>query len=268
MELKACFVDGVEFINSDLFPNLLQSERESSGFFVETLEQMVNVVWSPSAPENKDSYFSSELAEKSLSKNANLTIFKDFLLNVLLCNEVIVTRNKGNGTARKFVFQSLSPDEVAFIEAMDTSGVSLSFCSDTEKRVIVTSKEGSITNMKFKIHGSLSFTADRKRMSFVIEETNGKIKLLSKGADSKVFTFLNSADKLTQDMLKATNKNLTNFASQGNRTLVFAAKTLDENEFKEWKEAYDNATVLQLKIVSCILKSQNLIFYSIARWCS
>jgi magnesium-transporting ATPase (P-type) len=80
-------------------------------------------------------------------------------------------------------------------------------------------------------------------MSFVIEETNGKIKLLSKGADSKVFTFLNSADKLTQDMLKATNKNLTNFASQGNRTLVFAAKTLDENEFKEWKEAYDNATV-------------------------
>eukprot|EP00475_Leptophrys_vorax_P029959 TRINITY_DN44436_c0_g1_i1.p1 TRINITY_DN44436_c0_g1~~TRINITY_DN44436_c0_g1_i1.p1 ORF type:complete len:1179 (+),score=393.39 TRINITY_DN44436_c0_g1_i1:363-3539(+) len=245
MELKACFVDGFQFINADLFPQLVAAEKAKlAGKFdnVETLENLVNVVWKESLAQE----LNKRLPEHTISQDPNHSIMKDFILNILCCNDVIASRNRSDPNKGKYIFQSLSPDEIAFNEALQSNGICLTSSSDVAKDISVELEkdDGSveIKRVRYKIHGLLGFTADRKRMSVVVENPEGRFKLFTKGADSKLATFLENTS-INEKMMTMANDYLKKFANDGNRTLAFASRTLSPGEFEEWKSAFTEAQV-------------------------
>jgi len=76
----------------------------------------------------------------------------------------------------------------------------------------------------------MDFTSDRKRMSVLLRDPiDGKIKLLSKGADSIIL------DRLDQNQIGKDEKSKTEWfldtaSRQGLRTLLMAMKVVEESE--------------------------------------
>lgn len=69
----------------------------------------------------------------------------------------------------------------------------------------------------------------------LVQEADGTIVLLTKGADSEIFKRLKAGD----DAAKATiTDDLTYFSKQGYRTLALGVRTFAEAEVKEWLEQY------------------------------
>jgi phospholipid-translocating ATPase len=68
---------------------------------------------------------------------------------------------------------------------------------------------------------------------------DGKIVLLCKGADSIIKNLLNEK---SMDLFDRTDVHLTKFADEGLRTLCLAWKEIPEDEYKEWKNVYHEAS--------------------------
>eukprot|EP00475_Leptophrys_vorax_P011810 TRINITY_DN18301_c0_g3_i1.p1 TRINITY_DN18301_c0_g3~~TRINITY_DN18301_c0_g3_i1.p1 ORF type:complete len:822 (+),score=220.65 TRINITY_DN18301_c0_g3_i1:236-2467(+) len=246
MELKACFVDGVEFVNGNLFPELLEQEKAKhqvagDGVAVGSLQSLAQAFMIETLHEDA-LQVDGRLVQGSLSKDPEMHLFQDFLLCVLLCNDVIVTPNVSNPGYGKYVYQSLSPDEVAFVEALNAHDITLTSSTEQKKEFKIHGVNVNTSRLKFTVHGLLGFTADRKRMSVVVEDPKGRYKLFTKGADSKIATLLGETSQ-NRNLLAITNQYLNYFASDGNRTLVFASKTLTPEEFKDWQTNFQEASI-------------------------
>lgn len=91
---------------------------------------------------------------------------------------------------------------------------------------------------RYEILNVLEFTSDRKRMSVIVRTSNGKIKLYIKGADSTIYSRLyrNHSDDKSDQFSVITQTHLTQFASEGLRTLCCAVAEIDEKQYKAWNE--------------------------------
>lgn len=79
-------------------------------------------------------------------------------------------------------------------------------------------------------------------MSVIIRELeNGKIILLSKGADSIIAARLNFEKNESDNKGKfdATSELLEKYASTGLRTLMLAKRKLSEEQYNEWNKKYN-----------------------------
>ncbi len=84
----------------------------------------------------------------------------------------------------------------------------------------------------YQLLNVLEFLSARKRTSVVVRLPNGRLLLLSKGADS---VMLQRVDKNKSGFVKQTNKHSKDFGEVGLRTLVVAYKQLDEKEYTKWQ---------------------------------
>jgi phospholipid-translocating ATPase len=75
-------------------------------------------------------------------------------------------------------------------------------------------------------------------MSVIVRFPNGRLLLLSKGANS---VMLQHVDKNKSGFVKETNKHSKDFGEVGLRTLVVAYKQLDENEYTKWQAKFAEA---------------------------
>ncbi len=82
----------------------------------------------------------------------------------------------------------------------------------------------------------LDFTSDRKRMSAIVRAPNGKIKLYTKGADSVIYDQL--SEESSGQFADVTETQLSQFASEGLRTLCCAVVDIDEEFYQEWNKKY------------------------------
>ncbi len=94
----------------------------------------------------------------------------------------------------------------------------------------------------FKILQSFEFNSDRKRMSVIIRDGT-TIKLYMKGADNAVLARLDKNVEQIYD--KPVNKKLEDYSRKGYRTLVFAMKTMSEEEYKGLKERLDDVAAAE-----------------------
>jgi phospholipid-transporting ATPase len=80
-------------------------------------------------------------------------------------------------------------------------------------------------------------------MSVVIRFPNNAVKVLVKGADTSVLSIL-AKDSGIDDRARraATQSHLTEYSSQGLRTLVIAARDLTEEELELWQCRFDDAS--------------------------
>ncbi len=86
-----------------------------------------------------------------------------------------------------------------------------------------------------------AFDNDRKRSSVIVRDSFDVIRLLVKGADTSVMPFI---DSNSCSFVAETQAQVNLFGDQGLRTLVFAGRVLSVEEYTEWNEEVQAASLL------------------------
>ncbi|KAJ1941089.1 phospholipid transporting ATPase, partial [Linderina macrospora] len=156
----------------------------------------------------------------------------EFFTVLSLCHTVISdTPDPANKDYIEYKAQS--PDEAALVST--ARDVGFTFLRREKDRLFCNFLGHQQT---YTLLATLEFTSARKRMSVVVKREDGRLMLLSKGADSVIMERLRSnQDRLVQ----ATLDDLELFANHGLRTLCLAYRLLDAQEFEDWKSEYDQA---------------------------
>uniref|UniRef100_A0A8D0H695 Phospholipid-transporting ATPase n=1 Tax=Sphenodon punctatus TaxID=8508 RepID=A0A8D0H695_SPHPU len=154
---------------------------------------------------------------------------QEFFRLLSLCHTVM-TEEKNAG---ELIYQVQSPDEGALVTAARNFG--FIFKSRTPETITVEEMGKLIT---YRLLAILDFNHVRKRMSVIVRNPDGQIKLYSKGADTILFERLHPSN---EELMFLTSDHLGEFAGEGLRTLALAYKNLTEEQFKEWLKMYQEA---------------------------
>uniref|UniRef100_A0AAY4AR21 Phospholipid-transporting ATPase n=1 Tax=Denticeps clupeoides TaxID=299321 RepID=A0AAY4AR21_9TELE len=127
------------------------------------------------------------------------------------------------------VYKAQSPDEGALVTAARNFG--FVFCSRTPGTVTVHELGRPVT---YTLLAILDFNNIRKRMSVIVRNPEGRIRLYCKGADTVLFDRLHPCN---HDEIPSPHT----YASDGLRTLALAYRDLTEDEWEEWAELYRGA---------------------------
>ncbi|CAH2046506.1 unnamed protein product [Thlaspi arvense] len=152
-----------------------------------------------------------------------------FLTVMAICNTVIPVRSK----AGDIVYKAQSQDEDALVIAA------------AKLHMVFVGKNANLLEIRFngliiryEVLEILEFTSDRKRMSVVVKDCqNGKIILLSKGADESILPYA-CAGQQTRTIAEA----VEHYAQLGLRTLCLAWRELEEDEYLEWSVKFKEAS--------------------------
>ncbi|KAG7245496.1 hypothetical protein INR49_010947 [Caranx melampygus] len=147
---------------------------------------------------------------------------QEFFRLLALCHTVM-PEEKSEG---HLVYQAQSPDEGALVTAARNFG--FVFRARTPETITVYEMGRAVT---YQLLAILDFSNVRKRMSVIVRNPQGHIKLYSKGADTIIFERL---DPSSEDLMCTTSEHLSEFAGEGLRTLALAYKDIDENDFEVW----------------------------------
>lgn len=77
----------------------------------------------------------------------------------------------------------------------------------------------------------LEFTSDRKRMSVIVKDAEGKRWIYTKGAESYVFPLCANS---SSDLVTKTDGHISDFARLGLRTLAIARRQIGEAEYQDF----------------------------------
>ncbi|XP_072997233.1 phospholipid-transporting ATPase 1-like [Typha latifolia] len=240
MEFQRASVYGKDYGNSlHVASDTLQeiSDAESLGGQNRKLKSEINVDLNLKA-----------LLRKGLVDKERLAAH-EFFLTLAACNTVIPMMTTSSASSAQdheteaINYQGESPDEQALVTAASAYGYTL--IERTTGHILV-----DINGEKTRLHvlGLHEFDSVRKRMSVVIKFPDNAVKVLVKGADSSMLSILegHSEDKLGNSVpakiRHATENHLTSYSSTGLRTLVIASRDLNDTEFSEWQEKYEEAS--------------------------
>ncbi|XP_032120913.1 phospholipid-transporting ATPase ID [Sapajus apella] len=157
----------------------------------------------------------------------------EFFRLLSLCHTVM-SEEKNEG---ELYYKAQSPDEGALVTAARNFG--FVFRSRTPKTITVHEMGTAIT---YQLLAILDFNNIRKRMSVIVRNPEGKIRLYCKGADTILLDRLHHS---TQELLSTTVDHLNEYAGEGLRTLVLAYRDLDEEYYEEWAERRLQASLAQ-----------------------
>ena len=117
-------------------------------------------------------------------RESNPEVLMLFFRILALCHTAIPEYNEETDS---FSYEAESPDEGAFLVAAREFG--FEFCKRTQSSIFVRERHPSsqeFVEKEFKLLNLLDFTSKRKRMSVIVQDENGQILLLCKGADRSV----------------------------------------------------------------------------------
>ncbi|NWI80625.1 AT8B3 ATPase, partial [Dryoscopus gambensis] len=141
----------------------------------------------------------------------------------------------GFSPADQLVYQAASPDEEALVLAARNLGYV--FLARTQDSITISELGRTRT---YEVLAMLDFNSDRKRMSVLVRDPQGTIRLYTKGADTVIL------DRLRR---RGPNETLTEraldrFAGETLRTLCVASREVSEAEFRAWSRRHREAAVL------------------------
>ncbi|XP_071584187.1 phospholipid-transporting ATPase IK isoform X4 [Heliangelus exortis] len=157
-------------------------------------------------------------------------VLREFLRLLALCHTVIVEEKDD-----QLVYQAASPDEEALVLAARNMGyIFLARTQDT----ITISELGK--RRTYQVLAMLDFNSDRKRMSVLVRDPEGTIRLYTKGADTVILERLQRRG--TNEIF--TERALDHFAEETLRTLCLATKEVSEAEYKVWSRRHQEVSIL------------------------
>nr|XP_055066724.1 phospholipid-transporting ATPase ID isoform X2 [Misgurnus anguillicaudatus] len=185
--------------------------------------------WNPLADRDFCFYDQSLLEAVMMGESA----VHEFFRVLSLCHTVM-SEEKSEG---ELLYKAQSPDEGALVTAARNFG--FVFRSRTPGTVTTQELGKSVT---YTLLAILDFNNIRKRMSVIVKNPEGHIRLYCKGADTVLFERLHPSN---QELLNITSDHLNEYAGDGLRTLAVAYRDLSEKQWEEWEERYrcaDKAT--------------------------
>ncbi|XP_050214936.1 phospholipid-transporting ATPase 1-like [Mercurialis annua] len=171
----------------------------------------------------------------------------EFFLTLAACNTVIPIRtcdtssscaeNQLQEDVETIEYQGESPDEQALVAAASAYGYTL--FERTSGHIVI---DVNGEKLRFDVLGMHEFDSVRKRMSVVIRFPDNSVKVLVKGADTSMFSILAKDNEGDDNVRCATQSHLTEYSSEGLRTLVVAARDLTEEELELWESRFEDAS--------------------------
>ncbi len=159
----------------------------------------------------------------------------EFFKMIACCHEVSSSRPK-DGKGDYLIYAGQSPDEVCLVDAAQR--IAVEFVDNRSN--VLTLKVGAKDQSKRTIHvnllASFPFDSYRARMSVIIRDEDGSIKLYCKGSDERLSKLLTKTrDEQEKDPMLNTAANYLDAASgRGLRTLYMAMRVFGQREFEEW----------------------------------
>ncbi|PIA36567.1 hypothetical protein AQUCO_03300037v1 [Aquilegia coerulea] len=176
------------------------------------------------------------LLNKKWIKRSNIPDITMFFRVMALCHTGIPVNDDGT---EKLKYEAESPEEVAFLIASQEFG--FQFFRRTQSTMVlkeVDPASGAVVEREYKLLNMLEFSSARKRMSVIIKDEDDQIFLLSKGADSIIYDMLADDGKLH---LWETRAHLADYAEDGLRTLAFAYRKIESEEYENWNTTFTQA---------------------------
>jgi phospholipid-transporting ATPase len=177
----------------------------------------------------EDKYKSFDELRLETLQGSNL-ILNEFLSLLSVCHTVIP---EYDDATNELTYQASSPDEAALVDG----ATSLGYVFHTRKPKSVTIKKGD-TDLQYEILAVNEFNSTRKRMSILVRDPSGQVKVMIKGADTVIFERLAKGC----EYYEKTAKHLEEYALIGLRTLCLAYRDISEPEYTAWKKKFDEAS--------------------------
>ncbi|ESW27166.1 hypothetical protein PHAVU_003G179500 [Phaseolus vulgaris] len=255
MEFIKCSIAGVAYGRGVTEVERALSRRHESDS-VQELKEVKNIA---KVGESKSSikgfnFMDERIMNGSWIKEPNANVIQNFLRLLAVCHTAIPEIDEGTG---KVSYEAESPDEAAFVIAARELG--FEFYERTHTAISLRELDpitGLKTERSYKILNVLEFSSARKRMSVIVRDKEGKLLLLSKGADSVMFERI---AKNGRDFEENTRQHISEYADSGLRTLILAYRELNEEEYyqfnKEFTEAKNLVSADQEQIVDGIIQN-------------
>ena len=166
----------------------------------------------------------------------DIIYINEFLIALALANECMVENNNdynnNSDDPEEVKYAATSPDDLELVKFAAKQGFKLIQTSFDEKVILIGNKK-----LKFKILQELTFSSERKRMSVIVEDARGIIKIYTKGADVEISKRLSHKSRYSENY-KNTMHNIENISNLGYRTLMVAFREIDKKEYLKWKEKF------------------------------
>eukprot|EP01034_Spumella_vulgaris_P024823 gene24823-31210_t len=152
---------------------------------------------------------------------------QQFFRILAICHDVIPERVDG-----KIKLSASNPDDEALVCAAEYFG--FQFCDRKDKFCVIANRESGEME-EVEILNVIEFSSKRKRMSVIIKDTDGQIKILTKGADSVMMHRLRAGQEY---LVNQTDKDMREYAIEGLRCLIIAFAVIKEKDYRKWSEGY------------------------------
>jgi len=178
--------------------------------------------------------FNKDWNESMEFNGASLNPYLENFINILALAHTIIAEDK-NGV---LFYNASSPDELALTNAARHFG--LTFTERDEDNNMVIHNKFTNKSAKYRLLNVIEFTSARKRMSIIVKGPDGKIIIMTKGADSHIIPRLAEGQ---DELIKTTERYLQTYAEDGLRTLILAQKEVDPEYYDNWSRQYNEAQV-------------------------
>ncbi|CAM2113900.1 unnamed protein product [Caretta caretta] len=215
MAFKKCCINGQTYGES----------RDGSGQ-LQNHEEQVDFSWNMYA-DGKLTFCDHYLIEQI--RSGKETEVRQFFFLLAICHTVMVDASDG-----QLNYQAASPDEGALVTAARNFG--FVFLSRTQNTITISEMGIERT---YDVLAILDFNSDRKRMSVIVKEPGGNIRLYCKGADTVIYERLHPVNRQRQ----ITQEALDIFANETLRTLCLCYKDISHDEYETWNKKFMEASV-------------------------
>ena len=162
---------------------------------------------------------------------------EQFLLNIVINHDVLIEKKTKRNDV---IYQGVSPDEVTLVSAANELGYT--FVSRENNKIVIFIYDNEKNEEKireFDVLQKFDFTSERQRSSIIVrDKLSNKIMIYIKGSDKKIFS---GKDEFSaKNIYEISQKHVDQFARQGLRTLCYSFKYLDEIEYNDWVERYND----------------------------
>ncbi|CAF2185919.1 BnaA07g24470D [Brassica napus] len=239
MEFIKCSVAGTAYGRGVTEVEMAMGRRKGSPLVFESNEDDVEYSKEPFVEESTVKGFNFR-DERIMNGNwvtePHADVIQKFFRLLAVCHTVIPEVDE---ETEKISYEAESPDEAAFVIAARELG--FEFYNRTQTTISVRELDlvsGKRVERLYKVLNVLEFNSTRKRMSVIVEDEDGKLLLLCKGADNVMFERLS---KNGREFEEETRDHVNEYADAGLRTLILAYRELDEKEYKVFSERISEA---------------------------